>query len=307
MASCLLAYVFFIMKEFRFKKIDAFATGRSMGNPAGCVMLDAPTDISEAEMQQIARELKGFVNETGFLAPLGGNEYWLRYYSSECEVDFCGHATIAIMNDVARNLAHPADKLVINTQRGRLDVFNCINIDNSVYITAPDPFCVDKVPSAESIAKHLGIAVSDINSNLSISIINAGLTTLLVPIASLNATLGMLPDIKGLKQFCDASNVDIVEVFATDVHSPSSDFRSRVFAPKFGYLEDPATGSGNSALGHYLIKNNLWSKETITIEQNGERDDFNVVRLQRYSDGSKQYVKFGGSAVVRIDGSYQLW
>jgi len=29
-------------------------------------------------------------------------------------------------------------------------------------------------------------------------------------------------------------------------------------APKFGYLEDLATGLGNSAMGYYMLKNQLW-------------------------------------------------
>lgn len=49
------------MKKYLFKKIDAFATGKSSGNPAACVYLEKPSDISEIEMQQIAFELKGFI------------------------------------------------------------------------------------------------------------------------------------------------------------------------------------------------------------------------------------------------------
>lgn len=50
------------MKEFNFKKIDAFATESSTGNPAGYIRLAELADITTAEMQQIAKELKGFVN-----------------------------------------------------------------------------------------------------------------------------------------------------------------------------------------------------------------------------------------------------
>jgi predicted PhzF superfamily epimerase YddE/YHI9 len=53
------------MKEFDFKKIDAFATINSGGNPAGYVLLNSADDISVDEMQHMARELKGFVNEVG--------------------------------------------------------------------------------------------------------------------------------------------------------------------------------------------------------------------------------------------------
>ncbi len=51
------------MKQFRYKKIDAFTGERSSGNPAGVVYLNSPDDITPAVMQRIARELKGFVSE----------------------------------------------------------------------------------------------------------------------------------------------------------------------------------------------------------------------------------------------------
>ena len=58
------------MQKFSFKKIDAFTGGNATGNPAGCVYLQHEQDITAAAMQQIARELKGFVSEVAFLFPV---------------------------------------------------------------------------------------------------------------------------------------------------------------------------------------------------------------------------------------------
>jgi predicted PhzF superfamily epimerase YddE/YHI9 len=57
------------MKTFPFKKIDAFTRGKSAGNPCACIYLNNITDITSAEMQLIARELKGFVSEVVYLFP----------------------------------------------------------------------------------------------------------------------------------------------------------------------------------------------------------------------------------------------
>ena len=46
------------MKKFKFKKIDAFATEKSDGNPAGYIWLNSHSDIDDKEMLQIAKELK---------------------------------------------------------------------------------------------------------------------------------------------------------------------------------------------------------------------------------------------------------
>ena len=45
------------MKEFTFKKIDAFATTKSDGNSAGFIRLDSEDSTDKSEMQRIAREL----------------------------------------------------------------------------------------------------------------------------------------------------------------------------------------------------------------------------------------------------------
>ncbi|WP_291856361.1 PhzF family phenazine biosynthesis protein [Marinilabilia sp.] len=298
------------MKEYKFKKIDAFATKNSAGNPAGYILLDDMGDISEKEMLQIAKELKGFVNEVGYVAKIGDNEFDLRYFSSEREVGFCGHATIAIFYDLIKT----DDKLVnipiltINTNKGTLKVENRLKESDSVFIMSPNPETKETSVNVGELANELGIDKLKINSVLPISVINAGLSTLIVPIKDLETILAINPDLEGLKNYCFNIGVDIIEVFTSDVREKTSDYRTRVFAPTFGYIEDPATGSGNSAFGYYLINNNLWKKEIITIEQNGLIDNFNIVKLQKQMDeNSIERVCFGGGAITKIEGKYRTY
>lgn len=295
------------MKEYKFKKIDAFATEKSDGNPAGYIFLDRLKDISENEMLQIAKELKGFVNEVGYVAKVGESEFDLRYYSSEREVDFCGHATIAILYDLIKTDDSLANilTLTINTNKGTLKVYNRIKETDSVFIMSPKPEIKDTAINVEELVGKLGIYKKNIDSNLPISVINAGLTTLIIPIKDLDSILAIAPELEALKEYCFNLGVDIIEVFTSDVKEKTNDFRTRVFAPTFGYIEDPATGSGNSAFGYYLIRNNLWKEETLIIEQNGLENNFNVVRLQKQiDDNNNQRVCFGGGAISRIEGIY---
>ncbi len=295
------------MKNFKFKKIDAFATRRSAGNPAGYIWLDSKNDISESEMLQIARELKGFVNEVGFIFQSGENRFDLKYYSAEREVDFCGHATIAIMYDLIKNnkelIKH--DMLKIWTNKGELEVENRIKNEDSVFIMSPLPEEKTEIPVLNTISVKLKISAANFDLNWPVKIVNAGLTTLIVPIRTLECLLNISPDFTELKEFCLASAFDIIEVFSTAVADKLSDYRTRVFAPIFGYMEDPATGSGNSAFGYYLISRGKWNKETIVIEQNGLMDDYNIVKLRRKLDeNNHERVLFGGGAITRIKGEY---
>jgi len=297
------------MCKYRFKKIDAFASGRSAGNPAGAVYLDSLNEITPEEMQQVARELKGFVSEVGYVWRIDRTTFGLKYYSSEREVEFCGHATIAIMYDLVKNDQDllKSDLIHIVTNKGKLAVENRIKSDDAVFITAPAPVFSSSEIARDQVAAALRINGGELSSDYPISVVNAGLETLIVPFRKLNTVLSLNPSLEELKDFCIKQGVDIVTVFSDETDNSANRFRTRVFAPTFGYLEDPATGSGSAALGYYLITNGKWDGKPITLEQNGSRDNPNIVRLiaNRNQSGNMR-VLFGGKAIVRILGEYVL-
>ena len=129
------------MKKLKFKKIDAFASYSSSGNPAAVIYLDSMEDLSEMEMLTIAKELKGFVSEVGYVCLGTDTDYRLRYFSSEREVAFCGHATIAILNDIIANTESLKSQKILSiaTQSERLMVENRYIDNETVYISAPFP------------------------------------------------------------------------------------------------------------------------------------------------------------------------
>lgn len=297
------------MKKFNFKKINAFATQSSEGNPAGMVYLDESENISTDEMLTIASELKGYVSEVGYVRKIGDNYFDLKYYSSEREVDFCGHATIAIMYDLIKNseeLTNIAD-IKIQTNKGLLFVENRLVQQDAVFISAPLPFYTQTKLTIANIADALSTSIEDIAQDQQISIINAGLETLVVPVNRLHSLLSISPNLDQLNTFCSENKIDIIILFSHEVANSENKFRTRVFAPTFGYLEDPATGSGNSALGYYLIKNKKWDGHLISIEQNNNEDAPNIIKLKTKTIVDNQIqVLFGGGAVVKIEGEYWL-
>ena len=52
---------------------------------------------------------------------------------------------------------------------------------------------------------------------------------------------------------CDAVGTDCVMVFTFETEQPEATVHVRMFAPRLGVPEDPATGSANGALGAYLV------------------------------------------------------
>jgi PhzF family phenazine biosynthesis protein len=295
------------MQRFRFKKIDAFVEGQSTGNPAGCVYLPDQNALSAEGMQQIARELAGFVSEVVYVYPDEGHT-GLRFFSSEREVAFCGHGTIAVMYDLIKNNAELARDPItrIHVQGRDPLVRNEIASSDSVFISAPQPEFLTPALTRDDIAAALKIPPGEISKKDRIMLVNAGLATLLVPLTSLDTLLSLHPDQKHLREFCLANNIEIILVFSGEVSIKENNYRTRVFAPVFGYLEDPATGSGNAALGYYLLHAGTWDGHMLRIEQGRSRERPNIIRL--VSDASKvqRSVFFGGNSKVRIEGDYLL-
>ena len=292
------------MTPLHYKKIDAFTAGRSSGNPAACIHLQAGQTLTPEEMQRIAAAHKGFVSEVVYCTPEGAGRFALRYYSSECEVEFCGHGTIACMYDLLKSNQALAclPAVSIDTPKGQLTVFNELAALDAIFISAPAPEFLTTAVDAASAAEALGIPLDSIARAHPIQLVNAGLNTLIVPIEKLTIALSMHPHEEELKAFCLARNIDIILIFCKEVSDPKSFIRTRVFAPKFGYLEDKATGSGNSALGYYMLQNGLWDGDPIRIKQNGEPAAYNIVHLK----AAGEEVLFGGRAAVKIEGEYYL-
>ena len=127
------------MKKFTYRKVDAFTSGKSRGNPAA-YLLTGPLQLTENEMLAIAQEHKGFVSEVVFCSDSDLADIKLTYFSSECEVDFCGHGTVATMYDLIKSngkLRSKSEITIETNRKGLLTVYNRIGTDDAVYITAP--------------------------------------------------------------------------------------------------------------------------------------------------------------------------
>lgn len=300
------------MKKYPYRKIHAFTREGSEGNPAAYLNLGADL-LTPEQMLKIAQEHRSFVSEFMFLnetASGAGTDrkipnYKLTYYSSEGEIAFCGHGTIATMMDVIREnpeLRDVAEFDIDTSMKGRLTVYNNAAAEDSVFISSPDPIFHECPVNAAEVADALEVPLASISGEHPLGLIDAGLRTLIVPVAGFDTEVSLFPDRERLERFAVANDFDVFLIFTLETADPACFAHSRVFAPRFGYLEDPATGSANSAFGRYLLANKLWNGELIAIEQGGNDRVFNEVRLQ--TRGEK--LLFGGRSTKVIEGLYFL-
>ena len=290
------------MKAFSFKKIDAFTDGRSCGNPAGAIYSDAV--ITDDEMQRIAYELRGFVSETVFIFPPddGTHDYHLRYFSCEREVPFCGHGTIAVMYDLLFRDASSPQHVRIRTMKGVLSVENRIADENAVYIAAPEPVYYVDLFDKEELAFAMNLSPDRISPTRPVTMVNAGQNVLIIPLETIGDVTGASPDYETIRAYCLAHKAEVINIWTPDTRHRENRYRTRVFAPTFGYLEDPATGSGNAALAYHLKQSQEWNGTPFSIEQGSDRENPNIIKVIWKDDR----VYFGGSAMVRIEGKYFL-
>lgn len=99
----------------KIQHIAAFAEGAQGGTPIGVALCDLLPDTQT--MQTTALEVGH--SETVFAAP-GANGWWVRYFSPAAEVDFSGHATIALGAALASSHGNGLFPLQLN--RARLTV-----------------------------------------------------------------------------------------------------------------------------------------------------------------------------------------
>jgi trans-2,3-dihydro-3-hydroxyanthranilate isomerase len=98
-----------------------------------------------------------------------------------------------------------------------------------------------------------------------------------------------------------------VMVLSLETESASSDVHTRMFAPKLGIPEDPATGSASGGLGAYLIENRIIAATPpttyITSEQGIEARRPSMIYIEVDGPpGDISMVRVGGEVVPLISG-----
>lgn len=223
-------------------QIDAFSQRVFSGNAAAVCPL--ATWLDDETMQAIAMENN--LSETAFFVS-NPNGYALRWFTPNCEVDLCGHATLAAAFVINRYV-EPGQKLVrFSTRSGTLSVEvsgQLLTMDFPVDV--PQPVETDSRWSDALGAAPIETYVADYY---------------LAVFASQQEIASVQPNARAISEF-DRPGV-IVTAPGNDV-----DFVSRFFAPKVGILEDPVTGSAHCILTPYwarrLEKNKLLARQVST-------------------------------------------
>jgi len=201
----------------RLLQIDAFTDRPFAGNPAAVCLLER--EAPEAWMAAVAAEMN--LSETAFVVPRDDG-YGLRWFTPACEVELCGHATLASAHALfEEGLASPP--VTFHTKSGAL---HCRRADGAIEMDFP------ATPAAPCEPPDLPFEV-----------VEAGRSRfdLLLRLPDENAVRGLEFDFRAVP----ARGVTIT------AEGRDHDFVSRFFAPSVGVPEDPVTGSAHCMLAPF--------------------------------------------------------
>jgi PhzF family phenazine biosynthesis protein len=259
--------------EIPIYQVDAFSAEVFAGNPAAvCPLQDW---LPDETLQAIAAENN--VSETAFFVRHEGR-ISLRWFTPACEVDLCGHATLASAYVLFEELGAGTDSVVFSTKSGDLPVRRD---GGKLVMDFPS-----RPPQPIKAGPGLVVALGGPDP---LEILAA--RDYLIRYETVEQVQALAPDMQALKK---------IDRFAVIVTAPGKDcdFVSRFFAPAKGVPEDPVTGSAHCTLVPYWAQE--LNKTSFHARQISQRGGEIFCRL------AGDRVELAGQAALFLKGSIRV-
>lgn len=290
--------------KYKFYISDVFGEGKYSGNQLA-TFLEAG-DISDAEMQAMARETN--FSETTFILsdkPKDG-AYDVRIFTPGAEVDFAGHPTLGTADVIRRHIIqNPADEIILNLKVGRVPVhFTATeNGRDLLWMKQVEPVFGETL-DAGRIAPALGLNVDDIDIRFPIEEISTGLPCVVIPIRSMDALKRVRIDLALYDQLIQEIWPTVILTFCPGGYTENQSLGVRVFPIALGVPEDPATGSGNGCLAAYLVKHRYFKEDHIelTLGQGYEIGRPSIIHIRSKKEADCFSIEVGGQVIPIAEG-----
>jgi trans-2,3-dihydro-3-hydroxyanthranilate isomerase len=288
-----------VAKTYKTFWVDAFTQTPFSGNPA--VVIPDADDLSAQQMQLIAREMN--CSETAFVSQptVADADFQLRWFTPTCEVDLCGHATIA------------THVLYLQTRSGVLRVMvDFTQADQAPWIWLSVPtssFTLIAPEFADQLLEVLGcqncltppdIVVDTFNR----CVVDSLNRDVFIAVPKLQQLHALQPQMDQLAQLGQRQNWRGICLYTLETLEERSAAHLRFFAPQSGISEDPVTGSASATLALWLMqqatlgKTGMEQKQRFYFEQGDclGRPGRLCIEVQ------DQIPKLGGQAVTILQG-----
>ncbi|MEW9799745.1 PhzF family phenazine biosynthesis protein [Alteromonas sp. CYL-A6] len=267
------------------RRYAGFSVENTGGNPAGVMIVN--NELSDAEMLSIAKKIGD--SETVFAVPKGENRFAIRYFAPEAEVDFCGHATVALGKAIKDDFGN--GQYYLESNKGTLALV--VDDSGEIYFSSP------KTSSRELSRKELDFLIAnssiqqaDISQHLTPSMVNAGNNHALIVVNNADALANFEYDYDALQPWMRENKV---VTFAVAAGEKNGDIRVRNAFAFGGVYEDPATGAAAAAISGFLRDNGLFTGDNLVFRQGEEMGQACLLKTH-FSDQAGSEIRVGGNA-----------
>jgi PhzF family phenazine biosynthesis protein len=232
---------------------DAFSDRVGAGNRVA--LIPDARGMSATEMQQVVQRL-GL--QAAFVTEQAGPTFWVRFFTPGGEVEFAGHAAIALALTLVRQGVVPplASRLFFRTPMENLPVeliYDDQQQASRAVVRGPAPRFRDP-PSwklIQELTEVLGVNERYLHRGLPYGVAFTGFWSIFLPFITPGLVDEIEPEQERLLELCAA-----LEVAAVHAYSPTGPrtYYARSFAPALGIPEDPVNGAANAALGALLAR-----------------------------------------------------
>lgn len=297
--------------KYRFWTCDVFTETRFGGNPLA--VLPQATGLSDAQMQQIAREFN--FSESTFVFPAqAGQTRNVRIFTPTREVPFAGHPNVGTAFVLASTgeLGEIRDSLTVTFEEKAGLVPITIRAAGgriaSCELAAPQPLSLAKTVSPEVVAAALSLPVEDIATQVHQPLVaSVGLPFLMTELKSRAALERARPNAAA---FDAIVKQDIrPSLYQYTRADDGFDVRARMFAPLSGVPEDPATGSASCVaaglLAHFDAQRSGSFRYRIAQGVEMGRPSVLLAHAEK-KDGTVHATGVGGACVMVSEGFIKI-
>jgi len=306
-------------RRYPFIQVDVF-TSRPLEGNSLAVFTDA-RGLSDEEMQALAREMN--LSETTFILPRDAatdaeRGVRVRIFTTQEELDFAGHPTLGTAN-VIRNGAGPVGSSVdsrpaevaLDLNAGKIPVTFTTGKDGLLFgeMRQRDPE-FGATHERESVARAAGLKLDDLDPDLPIQTVSAGLPFAMVPLRR-RATLRDLSfNFAQAAPYLEHSDTKFLYFVTRDVSGYQGAAGGALLHARMIFYngEDPATGSAAGCCAAWMVRHGVAQPEEQAMIAQGlemRRPSLIYVRASRRGD-TVSNVRVGGNTVEVLRGEVKL-
>ena len=292
------------IRTYRYRVVDVFTDQPLEGN-ALAVFPDA-SGMDDITMQKIAKELN--LSETTFVVPATRADcaVGVRIFTPEREMAFAGHPTIGTSFVLLEEGIIPANSehFVLEEKVGPVPIHVDSGTRPLIWLRTP-PINKGKTFDPTVCAQALGIDTSDL-LDVAPQLISAGNPTVFIALKDREVVDRAWLDTQGYF-FLKGSYQEPMCVF---VFTPTPDGAySRMFAPEYGIIEDPATGSSTGPLAAFMMQHGLISSSAGTrfiSEQGRKMGRRSILHVHIRGDRGEEGIDVGGNVMPVVEAIMRL-